>query len=111
LAAELVTPLYILEPAQKLSAKEPHPSLPLETEGAHGPLGWQLPVEPIIKPRLQPSSQGGWNFPPHRDVVVVDVVLVVVVVEIVLVVLVDVLVVLVVVVVVSAGAAAFSAAA
>jgi len=78
LAAELVKPRYILAPAQKLSAKDPQPSLPLETEGAHGPLGWQLPVEPIMKPRLQPSSQGGWYSPPHRVVVVVGIVDVVV---------------------------------
>jgi len=101
LTAELVRPRYTLPPAQKLSAKDPQPSLPLETEGAHGPLGWQLPVEPTINPRLQPSSQGGWNFPPQRVVVVVGIV------DVVVVGIVDVEVVDVLVVVVYTGAVTF----
>ena len=56
-----------------------------------------MPVEPTIKPRLQPSSQGGWYSPPQRVVVVVGIVDVVVVgiVDVLLVVGVDVLVVVV----------------
>ena len=66
-----------------------------------------MPVEPIINPRLQPSSQGGWYSPPHRVVVVVDVV-VVVIVDVVVVGIVDVVVVVdVLVVAVHAGATTF----
>ena len=66
-----------------------------------------MPVEPTINPRLQPSSQGGWYSPPHRVVVLVDVVLVVIVDVEVVGVLVVVVGVVVVVVVVYTGAVTF----